>query len=46
MNKISIETNETFRSISEAARFYKMDIGTLNKKLNGKINNNTKLIIK
>ena len=43
---LNIETNETFRSISEAARFYKMDIGTLNKKLNGKINNNTKLIIK
>lgn len=43
---LNVETNETFNSISEAARFYKMDIATLNKKLNGKIENNTKLIIK
>jgi hypothetical protein len=43
---LNVETNETFNSISEAARFYKIDIATLNKKLNGKIENNTKLIIK
>lgn len=43
---LNVETDETFNSISEAARFYKMDIATLNKKLNGKIENNTKLIIK
>ena len=43
---VNIETNETFKSISDAARFYKIDIGTLNKKLNDKLANNTNLIIK
>lgn len=43
---LNIETKETFNSISEAARFSKMDISTLNKKLNGKLENDTNLIIK
>ena len=43
---LNTETKEMFNSISEAARFYKMDISTLNKKLNGKLENNTNLIIK
>lgn len=43
---VNVKTNETFKSISEAARFYNIEISTLNRKLNGKTKNDTNLIIK